>query len=457
VKLGALRTGHGRDRALDRVPAREGQRGQSLTELALILPVLLLLTVVALDFGRVYLGYVNIQNMARIAANYAANNPLAWGATPDAVVQERYDHQVLQDATATNCALPVAGGNPVIPDPVFTDVDGDGSAVGLGDRVGVALTCEFTVVTPLIANILGGTVRVTAESDFPIKAGMTAVVIPVAAGGGGGGTTVPPVASFMINGDPALEAVAGDDVHFDYEGSSVTLYFSDTSSLGVTSSWFFDDGSPDSTEPNPTHTFTCALALCEYRVVLTSGNPYGTSTAHMHLWMTAGGNYDFSADRTVIVAGESVTFTDLSVHGVLPASTQYTWTFGDGSAPEITTSPSITHTYVSASGSPFSVGLVIDYTAPDSSHTVPTKVAYITVNPGYCKVPSLTGIKFNAAPAIWQAGYVSPVDGLTHAFTGTVKRASGAPNGNFTITAQSIAAGTNATAVCTSDVYVSQP
>ena len=44
------------------------------------LPVLLFLTLIALDFGRVYLGYINLQNMARIAANYAANNPDAWGS-----------------------------------------------------------------------------------------------------------------------------------------------------------------------------------------------------------------------------------------------------------------------------------------------------------------------------------------------------------------------------------------
>jgi PKD repeat protein len=297
---------------------------------------------------------------------------------------------------------------------------------------------------------------VTARSDFPVKAGMTAVVIPVAVGGGGG-STVPPVASFMINGDPDLDAVAGTHLQFTYEGSSVTLYFSDTSNPGITSSWYFDDGSPDSTEPNPTHTFTCTLAFCTYRVVLTSGNPYGTSTAHMHLYMTAGGTYDFTADRTVIAAGETVTFTDASVPGFTPESVQYTWTFGDGSAPETTASPSITHTYASASGSPFSVGLVIAYTTPDSSHTVPTKASYITVNPGYCKVPSLTGIKLDKADAVWQAVYTSPLDGLPHRFTGSVKRASGAPNGNFFITAQSIAAGTNATAPCTSDVYVGHP
>ena len=49
--------------------------------------------------------------MARIAANYAANNPLAWGTTPDTDIQARYQSQVIEDSAATNCAarsLPAA-------------------------------------------------------------------------------------------------------------------------------------------------------------------------------------------------------------------------------------------------------------------------------------------------------------------------------------------------------------
>ena len=57
---------------------RSRTTGQSVVEFALLFPVFLLILVVAIDFGRVYLGWVNLQNMARIAANYAANNADAW-------------------------------------------------------------------------------------------------------------------------------------------------------------------------------------------------------------------------------------------------------------------------------------------------------------------------------------------------------------------------------------------
>src|SRR5262245_55149768 len=96
-------------------------RGQSLVEFALTLPVILVLTLIALDFGRIYLGYINLQNMARVAANYAANNPDAWGSPGDAGIQTAYKNQVLDDASASNCDLPTSAGKPVVLDPTFID------------------------------------------------------------------------------------------------------------------------------------------------------------------------------------------------------------------------------------------------------------------------------------------------------------------------------------------------
>ena len=46
-------------------------RGQSLVEFALVLPMILLLMLIAIDFGRVFLGWVALNNSARVAANFA--------------------------------------------------------------------------------------------------------------------------------------------------------------------------------------------------------------------------------------------------------------------------------------------------------------------------------------------------------------------------------------------------
>src|SRR5262249_16303108 len=137
-------------------------RGQSLAEFALILPILLLLALFAIDFGRVYLGWINLQNMTRIAANYAANHRTNFDATP-------YANQIASDAQATNC--PLAPGQPAAPD--YKDADGNGKTTDIGDQASVTLVCRFHVITPIIALITGSDLNITTTSVFPIKEAIT--------------------------------------------------------------------------------------------------------------------------------------------------------------------------------------------------------------------------------------------------------------------------------------------
>jgi Flp pilus assembly protein TadG len=193
-------------------------RGQSTVEFALILPVLLLLGLIAVDFGRIYLGYINLQNMARIAANFAANNPNAWipGNTIPATIT-KYQNQIIADAAATNCAL-----NPSTPvDPTFTDANGNGKKRDLGDKVSVSLTCRFTVLTPIIANIVGGTVNVSASSVFPVKSAISET-------SSGGGVCLFP--SPAINANPLNGPVP------------LTVNFTDSSGGGAGTAWSWDFG-----------------------------------------------------------------------------------------------------------------------------------------------------------------------------------------------------------------------
>ncbi len=63
--------------------------------------------------------------------------PDAW-ATSNTTLQTQYRNQILADATATNCQLPQSGGADVVPDPTFSDTNGDGSSTNLGDTAKVA-------------------------------------------------------------------------------------------------------------------------------------------------------------------------------------------------------------------------------------------------------------------------------------------------------------------------------
>ncbi|MEW5992559.1 MAG: TadE/TadG family type IV pilus assembly protein [Chloroflexota bacterium] len=68
-------------RLLPRRAARHSQRGQALTEFALIAPVLLLIVVAIADFGRLYNSMVAIESAAREAADYGTFKSSYWDPT----------------------------------------------------------------------------------------------------------------------------------------------------------------------------------------------------------------------------------------------------------------------------------------------------------------------------------------------------------------------------------------
>lgn len=163
-------------RRLARTSARSG-RGQALVEFGLVLPILLLLLVLAIDFGRVFFGWVALANASRIGADYAGQNPTGWKGAGDAETQAMY-LDLIEDHVS-GCEL-----DPV-EDPEFTDVDSDGDAYNWGDQARVRITCDFAFVTPLVANILGDEIQIGAESIFPVRSGTFAGPDgPVTPGGG---------------------------------------------------------------------------------------------------------------------------------------------------------------------------------------------------------------------------------------------------------------------------------
>jgi TadE-like protein len=138
-------------------------RGQALVELAMILPVLLLVLLLGLDLGRVFFGWVGLNNASRIGASYAAAYPDAWDVPGDAAQRASYEAQIRADANALNCVLPAP-----LPEPTFT------GGTDIGDPAAVALTCQFSLITPVVSQILGGTITINAESVFPVRAGFVA-------------------------------------------------------------------------------------------------------------------------------------------------------------------------------------------------------------------------------------------------------------------------------------------
>jgi Flp pilus assembly protein TadG len=147
-------------------------RGQSLVEFALSAPVVLLMVLFGVDFGRVFLGWVTLTNAARSAANFAAINPTAWGALPNSAAQAEFVNRINNETTGINC---------VLPDPLPIPTFPNGSA--LGSPAVVSLSCRFSLITPIIGNILGTSIPVSVTASFPIRSGIIAGV-PTSTGGG---------------------------------------------------------------------------------------------------------------------------------------------------------------------------------------------------------------------------------------------------------------------------------
>jgi Flp pilus assembly protein TadG len=149
-------------------------RGQSLVELALVLPVILLVLLFAIDFGRGFYSWVILQNASRIGANYAALNPEGWEGTGSPTIKAEYAALVSKDWGTLGCPAPA--------DPVFTDSPADTSTAGqtpdtaydVGDTASVTLTCPFRPLTPVISAIVGNTLQLTANSEFRIRSGEVA-------------------------------------------------------------------------------------------------------------------------------------------------------------------------------------------------------------------------------------------------------------------------------------------
>lgn len=150
-------------------------RGQGLVEFAVVLPLLMMLLLMAIDFGRVFFGWVGLQNAARIGANYAAMYSEADWADTDDPKREDYIARIGADAGGINCTLP----DP-LPMPSFP------GGTDVGNDAVVSLTCDFSLVTPFIGAITGDPIQLSATSIFPIRSGI------VGSEGSGGPPPPPP-------------------------------------------------------------------------------------------------------------------------------------------------------------------------------------------------------------------------------------------------------------------------
>jgi hypothetical protein len=145
---------------MSRGPQRRAQGGQSLVEIALVVPILLLLFMGIFDFGRAIFAYNSVAEAARNGSRVAIVN------------QTPADICLVSAQRAPGLGLPTVCA--VDQTAVGVWVDGsDCSANEFNCEQLVRVNYEFRAITPVIGNFIGpimltSTSRVSVESACPL-------------------------------------------------------------------------------------------------------------------------------------------------------------------------------------------------------------------------------------------------------------------------------------------------
>lgn len=152
-----------------------------LVELALALLPVTMIAFGSVDLGRAYSLETQLRNAARAAANYARAFPTQVSATPDqngadtCADPNNVQYQAANENGLTgSSSLPSGAVLRVVDVTRGTTITGCGPdatsppVVGAGDTLQVEVSAPFTLVTPLVASVVGtvtvhGTVEVVAQ------------------------------------------------------------------------------------------------------------------------------------------------------------------------------------------------------------------------------------------------------------------------------------------------------
>jgi Flp pilus assembly protein TadG len=118
----------------DMHPDRRSSKGQSLTEFALILPILLVLLLGIADFARLYNTMITVEAAAREAADYGTLYPWQWDASAPANNRDTTVAAMRQRACVATSHLPeYAGPDASCTNPSFS-YDLDETAAGVSEN-----------------------------------------------------------------------------------------------------------------------------------------------------------------------------------------------------------------------------------------------------------------------------------------------------------------------------------
>jgi Flp pilus assembly protein TadG len=273
---------------------RRRPRGQTIVELALILPIMLVLLATASDLGRLFHSQIVVTNAARAGALEAARNPTSYqdGAGCDA------------NTNRIMCAIArESAGSLLTITPADVDVacDPDPCAEALGNVIHVSVAGDFVLLTPFLGTFFGGQ-TLDLESTATAQIAVKPIIAPSGSPTATPTPTPTPTPTLTPTPDPLASPTATPEptptpsptpicfppaADFQFTPSTgkkkqTDFAFTDLSTTApecpLTWSWNFGDGQGSvsvSTLQNPTHVYQ---AQGSYTITLVVSNAGGSDS-----------------------------------------------------------------------------------------------------------------------------------------------------------------------------------
>ena len=153
-----MNTTSSRDNRRARRLGLRDERGAALVEFTLVLPLLLLVLIGMLEFGRVFNYWIDETHLANVAARWAAvdRNP-----GPGGTLQESVQQQADTDELRT-------GGTASVPAGAEVCIEFPEGSSGVGDPVEATVSVDYNWM-PLIGDALGGVTTTTLTGSATMR------------------------------------------------------------------------------------------------------------------------------------------------------------------------------------------------------------------------------------------------------------------------------------------------
>lgn len=164
------------DKKQDNLRQKDGQSGQSLVEMAIMLVVLVTLLGGVLDLGRAYYVYLSLQDAAGEGAVYGSIFPDRLGLTPETGCTEDFvnncndPNNVIyrsQNESPSGGMIDWSGTEVSVYLRGWSNTDGtipDPSITAAGQTITVIMSYEYEVITPVIEVFTGDTITLEATA-----------------------------------------------------------------------------------------------------------------------------------------------------------------------------------------------------------------------------------------------------------------------------------------------------